>query len=99
MLENEKEDVCYRQPTSLPERVAIARDFVSRFEYPIPLVVDPIENPAEEAYAAWPERFYVIDESGTVVFKSAVGPEGFKPDELEAWLAERFSSTESLSSR
>ena len=49
-----------------------------------------MENPAEEAYAGWPERLYVIDESGTVAYKGRKGPFGFDPDELEAFLEARL---------
>jgi hypothetical protein len=88
---NEKEDVCYPQPKTLTARVAIANDFVGRFRYEIPVAVDPMDNNANEAYAGWPERFYIVDERGTIVFKGKPGPFGFKPAEVEAWLAKRFS--------
>jgi type I thyroxine 5'-deiodinase len=87
MDDNEKEDVCYRQPRSLGERVTIANDFVRRFKYPIPLVIDPMDDPAEKAYAGWPERFYIIDRAGVIVYKGEPGPFGFHPEEVEAWLA------------
>ena len=51
MESNEKESVCYPQPTTLDQRVRIANDFVHRFHYAMPLYVDPIENPANAAYA------------------------------------------------
>ncbi len=86
MTVNEDEGLCYGQPKTLDQRVAIAKDFVQRFEYQMPLVVDTIDNPAEESYAAWPERLYVLDESGQIAYKGGVGPFGFEPDELEAWL-------------
>jgi hypothetical protein len=56
MDSNVTEGVCYPQPTNLADRVRIANDFVKRFHYGIPMVVDPIENPANAAYAGWPER-------------------------------------------
>ena len=87
---NEKHNVCYPQPRSTKARVEIANDFVKRFEYGIPLLVDPIENPANEAYAGWPERLYVIDEKGVIVYKGGTGPFNFHPEEVEAWLAKRF---------
>lgn len=87
---NEKEGVCYPQPRSTSARVAIARDFVSRFKYELPLLVDPIENPADKLYAGWPERLYIVDERGTIVYKGKTGPFGFHPEEVEAWLAARF---------
>lgn len=87
---NVKEGVCYPQPTTLEDRVRIANDFVKRFHYDIPLVVDPIENPANKAYAGWPERFYIVDEQGTIAYKGKPGPFGYHPEEVEAWLAKRF---------
>jgi hypothetical protein len=90
MESNEKVSVCYPQPKTKEDRVRIANDFVKRFQYKIPLVVDPIENPANQAYAGWPERFYIVDESGTIVYKGKPGPFGYHPEEVEAWLAKRF---------
>jgi type I thyroxine 5'-deiodinase len=90
MRSNQTEGVCYRQPRSLAERVAIANDFVKRFHYPLPLLVDPMENPADHVYAGWPERLYVVDESGAIAYKGKTGPFGYHPEEVEAWLEKRF---------
>ena len=89
MDSNETEDVCYPQPTTTEQRVAIATDFRERFQYTIPLLVDPIANQANTLYAGWPERLYVI-ENGVIVYKGGQGPFEFKPEELEAWLMQRF---------
>ncbi len=86
MTVNEDQGVCYTQPQTLDARVMIANDFIQRFDYRMTLVVDPMENPAEEAYAAWPERLYVIGVDGRVAYKGRKGPFGFAPDELEGWL-------------
>jgi hypothetical protein len=90
MTSNEEQGVCYAQPKSLEDRVAIARDFVGKFAWPIPMLVDRVENRADELYAAWPERFYIVDEHGIITYKGAVGPDGYHPDEVEAWLGARF---------
>lgn len=90
MTSNEEEDVCYAQPKTIGQRVGIANDFIERFDFQIDLLVDPIENPADDIYAGWPERLYVIDVDGTIAYKGATGPFGFEPDEVEAWLADRF---------
>jgi len=90
MKSNETEGVCYPQPKTLEQRLAIANDFVRRFDYPIPVLVDPIENPAMELYAGWPERFYILDAAGKIVYKGEPGPFGFHPEEVEAWLQERY---------
>ena len=49
-------------------------------------LVDDIENTTESAYTAWPDRLYVIDVDGRVAFKSAPGPYGFHPDDVERTL-------------
>ena len=87
---NEKDDVCYPQPRTTEDRVRIANDFVGRFHYRIPLFVDPIDNRANAVYAGWPERLYVVDETGTIVYKGKPGPFGYHPEEVEAWLKGRF---------
>src|SRR6266568_8115824 len=94
MDSNEKEQVCYPQPKTTAQRVAIAKDFVKRFHYELPLAVDPIENPANALYAGWPERFYIVDEKGMILYKGKPGPFGYHPEEVETWLSSRFSSAE-----
>ncbi len=84
---NEKQGVCYPQPRTLAARVGIAADFVKRFGYDLPLAVDPMDNPANERYAAWPERLYILDEKGIIRYKGDTGPFGFHPEEVAGWLA------------
>jgi len=86
MDDNEKEGVCYPQPQSSAARVAIANDFVTRFHYDVPLLVDPIENSVDKIYAGWPERLYIIDARGIITYKGKTGPFGFHPEEVESWL-------------
>ena len=99
MESNEKEGVCYMQPRTLADRVAIANDFVRRFHYSMPLAVDPMDNPADRVYAGWPERFYIVDESGVIVYKGKTGPFGYHPEEVEAWLAKRFPDPQPRAAR
>ena len=83
----DRDGVCYRQPTNLAQRVLIANDFVKRFDYDVPILIDGMENRADSLYAGWPERFYILDESNTIVYKGKTGPFGYHPEEVEAWLA------------
>jgi peroxiredoxin len=53
------------------------------------MLVDRMENAADEIYAGWPERLYVIDASGKIAYKGETGPFGYHPEEVEAWLDER----------
>lgn len=90
MTSNEKEGVCYRQPKSMADRLAIARDFTKRLLYPIPIAIDRMDDRANELYAGWPERFYILDASGTIAYKGEPGPFGYHPEEVEAWLEKQF---------
>jgi hypothetical protein len=45
---------------------------------------------ANALYAGWPERFYIVDERGVIVYKGKPGPFGYHPEEVESWLARRF---------
>jgi len=92
MQSNLDEEVCYLQPKTVEQRVAIANDFSRRFNYPLPLAVDPMDDRANKAYAAWPERLYVIGEDGRIVYKGGTGPFDYKPEELRAWLEARFAA-------
>ena len=86
MPANERDSVCYAQPKTLEDRRAIAADFVERFHYGMPLVVYTMENKAEEAYSAWPERLYIIGADGHILYKGLMGPRGFLPEEVDAVL-------------
>jgi Iodothyronine deiodinase len=86
----EKDNVCYAQPKTLEQRVAIANDFTQRFKYPVPFGIDQMNNAANDAYAAWPERLYILDETGRISYKGGNGPFKYDPKEVRAWLAKRF---------
>ena len=83
-------DVCFDAPKTLAERAAIARRFATRLHGGVPLVVDGLDNAAERAFAAWPERLYVVGADGRVAFKGALGPDGYKPELVEAHLRGLF---------
>jgi len=90
MKSNVQEDVCYAQPRNLSDRLAIANDFSKRYNFSLPFGVDDMDNAANDAYAAWPERLYIVDEHGKIAYRGGMGPFGYKPEEVRAWLAGRF---------
>ena len=47
MKSNVKEDVCYAQPKTLEQRIAIANDFVQRLNYPVPFGIDDMTQRCE----------------------------------------------------
>ena len=92
MKSNVKDDVCYAQPKTLEQRMAIAKDFTARFKFPLPFGIDEMGNAADAAYAAWPERLYVIDETGHVAYRGGMGPFNYKPAEVREWLARKYGA-------
>jgi len=88
--EKDKDDVCYVQPKTLEQRVAIASDFTKRFKYTLPFGIDDMNNAANDAFAAWPERLYIVDETGKISYKGGNGPFKYDPKEVRAWLAGRY---------
>jgi hypothetical protein len=92
MKSNVKDDVCYAQPKTLQQRVIIANDFTKRFKFPLPFGIDDMSNAANDAYAAWPERIYIVDESGRIAYRGGIGPFNYKPEEAREWLAARYGA-------
>ena len=88
----DKDDVCYAQPKTLAQRVVIANDFIKRFKFTLPFGIDDMSNAADLAYSAWPERLYVIDESGRIAYRGGMGPFNYNPAEVREWLAARYGA-------
>lgn len=80
---NEREGITYAQPTTFDEREAVAEACVLHLNLSIPALIDDMENTVDRAYAALPDRLYLVDAAGRIASKSEPGPWGFKPDELE----------------
>lgn len=84
MQSNIKDNVLFANPKSDEERAFVAGACVRKLGIKFPAVIDGIENRTEVAYTGWPDRLFLIDRDGRLVYKSRPGPFGFKPAELEA---------------
>jgi len=98
MKSNVTDDVCYVQPKTLEQRVAIANDFTKRFKFSLPFGIDDMSNAADNAYSAWPERIYIINEGGHIAYRGGIGPFNYKPAEAREWLAARYGAVKHESS-
>jgi type I thyroxine 5'-deiodinase len=83
---NEKQGVVFAKPATDAEREQVAEACVRKLNIEIPALVDRVDNATERAYTGWPDRLYVIDKDGKVVFKSAPGPFGFDAKAMGAAL-------------
>lgn len=81
--------LCIPQHKTLEDRMKAAKSFIEHFDYKIPLVIDPITNAFNNAFAAWPERYFIIHKN-KVAYISEPGEFGntshWIPD-LNAWLS------------
>ena len=87
MESNIKQGVVFRSPRNEQERDEVAGTCVRKLGIKFPAVVDGFDNSTEKAYTGWPDRIYLIDSAGRIVFKSQPGPFGFKPELLQAQLS------------
>jgi type I thyroxine 5'-deiodinase len=86
MQSNVRDKVVLASPKDEGERTDVANACVRKLGIKFPAIVDGFDNTTETAYTGWPDRIYLIDKDGKVVYKSRPGPFGFKPGELEAAL-------------
>jgi hypothetical protein len=86
MDSNVTEKVVFSQPATLPQRREVAGQCCKRMKISMPTVVDEMDNRVDAAYAAWPERMFVVDSDGRIAYAGKQGPWGFKPNEVEEWL-------------
>jgi len=83
---NVAQGVVFEQPRSEEERRTAAGACCARLTTTMPCVVDSMDNLADTAYAAWPERLFVVGADRRIAFATAQGPWGYDPALLEAWL-------------
>jgi len=87
MESNLMQDYVFKQPRAFAERKELAKILVERLKYRVPVAIDSMDNRTDKAFAAWPERIYILGEGGKVLYKGGPGPFGFEPEEAEKALA------------
>ena len=92
MESNLKDKVVFASPRTEEERAFVAGACVRKLGIEIPAVLDEFGNSTESEYTAWPDRIYLIDGAGRVVYKSRPGPFGFHADELKAAILKMLPS-------
>lgn len=77
-------------PANLEERRGVAKVCLAKLELePMPALVDGLDDAVSRAWAAWPDRLYLVGRDGRIAYQGGPGPFGFRPEELEqAILAE-----------
>ena len=72
-----------RAHQSMEERREVARMCEVALQYGIETYVDEMDDAVAKAYAALPDRLYLVGRDGRVVYAGGRGPFGFRPAELK----------------
>jgi type I thyroxine 5'-deiodinase len=83
---NRQEGVVIKQHTTIEERRAAARRCARELALTIPMLIDGMDDAACKAFSAWPERIYIVDRAGRIVYQGGHGPYDFDPDAARASL-------------
>ena len=81
---NEREHVQLSPASSMEQKQEYATMCTRKLELGFPSAVDGLDNAAEQAYAAWPSRVYVISADGQVRYSSGLIEEEFDRAALES---------------
>ena len=88
MDSNEEAGIRIEQHRTLDQRIAEARAGALNLGLSMPVLVDGMDNAVSDAFAAWPERLYVLGADGRIAFAGGPGPWEFEPELAAAALAE-----------
>lgn len=70
------------QPKTIEKRLEIANSHYANLGVSFPAVVDNMDNKVGKTYEAWPDRLYIVDKKGKIVYKGKLGHKGFNPREM-----------------
>ena len=83
VIRNLDEGVIYTQPETSDERADVAAACMLRYNFSFPMLLDGMDNDAEEKYISWPDRLYIIGSDGKIAYQGGLGPFYFNVDEFD----------------
>ena len=80
-------------PQTQADRNTVAIDACALLNIIWPALVDTMDNAVSKAWAAWPDRVFVVDAAGRIAVQARHGPYGFSPgvEAAREWLAANLS--------
>ena len=93
MARNKQLGIEIKDASTLEERATAAQTACTTLKIKLPCLLDGMDNAANHAYAAWPDRIYIVDIDGKIAVMGATGPAGFAPSVAAAqgWLERNAS--------
>jgi Iodothyronine deiodinase len=91
---NKRAGIEILDPKTYAERLEVAKTACEKLEISLPCLIDGMDDAVNRAYAAQPDRIYVVDSAGKIAVHGARGPGGFAPALREArgWLEKTFAA-------
>ncbi len=83
VIRNLDEGVIFTQPETADERAEVAAACMLRYNFSFPMLLDGMDNEAEDKYCSWPDRLYIIGPDGKIAYQGGMGPLYFNVDEFE----------------
>jgi len=81
-------------PKSADTRHEVAGLCVRKLNLSIPTVIDKPDNKVADVYGGWPDRLYLVDKGGKIVFQGGPGPMEFLPEKLETAIKELLMASQ-----
>jgi len=88
------EGTVFHQPKTYEERRKLAETACTFWELPIPALVDTMKPDIGDTYNAFPNRVYLLDTEGKIVYRGVKGPRGVNVHESELELRKLLGITE-----
>lgn len=92
VLRNLNEGIIFTQPETADERAEVAAACMLRYNFSFPMLLDSMDNAAENKYCSWPDRLYIIGADGKIAYQGGMGPLYFDVDEFEQELTRLLAS-------
>lgn len=81
-----------QEPVTWGERQAVAKQCAAAMEIEhLPTIIDEIDDGVGAAYAAWPDRLFLVGKDGKIAYSGGRGPFGFKPEQLSSAIVKELT--------
>ena len=77
------EKVAIKNHTNIKERAAAASSCLSDLKITIPTLLDDMQDSLATAYAAHPDRLFIIGANGKIAYSGEKGPWGFDAADMQ----------------
>jgi hypothetical protein len=87
---NVQQQILYAQPKTEAERAEVAGACQIAMGLEMTMLLDEMTNEVDAAWAALPERLYLVDAAGRIAWRGGPGPFGFDPGAWERAIEEHL---------